>query len=207
LVWIKICGITREEDVDAVSEARADAIGLITGLPESPRNLSRERVVELANYARNKIDVTVVTNSTYLLKNIEFFNQVKPWAVQVYGNIQEVNQLRSLLQSKLIWSIAPTTYYATEDACYDALLIDSRVANEVIEKELEQCKKVRDAIYPKPLILAGGLNTLNVANVIHKVHPYGIDVSSGVEISPGVKDRAKILEFINYARSDSFDKD
>jgi|ADKI01.1.fsa_nt_gi Phosphoribosylanthranilate isomerase len=207
MVWIKVCGITREEDVDSVSGAKADAIGLIIGLPESPRNLSRERAVELANYARNKIDVIGVTSSTYLSKNIDFFNQVKLWAVQVYGNIQEINQLRSLLQSRLIWSIPAADYHADEDVCYDALLIDSRAAKGMIENELEQCRRIRDAIYPKPLILAGGLNPLNVAKVIQEVNPYGVDVSSGVEISPGVKDRAKIVEFVNHARGDFVDKD
>jgi phosphoribosylanthranilate isomerase len=207
MVWIKVCGITREEDVDAVSEAKADAIGLIVGLPESPRNLSRERAVKLVNYARNKINTIAVTSSTYLLKNIDFFNQVKPWAVQVYGNIQEMNQLRSLLQSRLICSIAPTNFHVKEDASCDALLLDSRIANGMIERELEQCRKVRDAIYPKPLILAGGLNPSNVANVIQRVNPYGVDVSSGVETSPGVKDRAKIVEFVRHTRSDLIGKD
>jgi phosphoribosylanthranilate isomerase len=59
---------------------------------------------------------------------------------------------------------------------------------------------VRDAVYPKPLVLAGGLNSSNVAEAIKVVKPYAVDVSTSVESSPGVKDHAKIKAFIKEAK-------
>ena len=65
------------------------------------------------------------------------------------------------------------------------------------------CRRLRDAISPTPFILSGGLNAENVANGIRKVDPYAVDVSSGVESSPGEKDGAKIEAFVQAAKGSS----
>jgi len=61
-------------------------------------------------------------------------------------------------------------------------------------------RRVRDIIYPKHLILAGGLTPENVGEAIRKVKPHGVDVSSGVEERPGIKDHEKMFDFVAKAR-------
>jgi len=61
-------------------------------------------------------------------------------------------------------------------------------------------KRVKQVIHPKPLILAGGLTPENVAEAVRTVQPYAVDVSSGVERQPGIKDHKKIIKFIKNAK-------
>jgi phosphoribosylanthranilate isomerase len=87
---------------------------------------------------------------------------------------------------------------------FDAVLVDSFVAGrfggtgKVHDWELS--KRVRQKVHPKPLILAGGLNPENVQDAVRVVKPYAVDVSSGVESQPGIKDSKKVFEFIKNAK-------
>ena len=87
---------------------------------------------------------------------------------------------------------------------FEAILMDSpipgRYGGTGKTHDWELSRRVRDAIHPKPLILAGGLTSENVEEAIRIVKPYAVDVSSGVESHPGLKDRSKVFEFIKRAK-------
>jgi phosphoribosylanthranilate isomerase len=86
---------------------------------------------------------------------------------------------------------------------FDAILLDSLAGGyggqgKVHDWELS--RKIVEYLYPKPVMLAGGLTPENVADAVRIVRPYAVDVSSGVETDPGIKDKRKIFEFVKNAR-------
>ena len=87
---------------------------------------------------------------------------------------------------------------------FDAVLLDSfakgRYGGTGVVHDWELSKLVKQVIHPKPLILAGGLNPENVADAVRVVQPYAVDVSSGVELQPGIKDNQKMVDFIKNAK-------
>ncbi len=87
---------------------------------------------------------------------------------------------------------------------FDAVLVDSFVSGKFggtgRVHDWELSKRVKRLIHPKPLILAGGLNPENVQDAVRAVQPYAVDVSTGVESQPGIKDSKKVFEFIKNAK-------
>jgi phosphoribosylanthranilate isomerase len=87
---------------------------------------------------------------------------------------------------------------------FDAVLLDSFVQGKHggtgVIHDWNLSLHIKQVIHPKPLILAGGLNPENVAEAVRTVEPYAVDVSSGVERQPGVKDNRKMVEFVKNAK-------
>ena len=87
---------------------------------------------------------------------------------------------------------------------FDCVLLDSLTQGKYggtgLTHDWTLSKHIRDLIYPVPLILAGGLSPNNVAEAVRMVNPYAVDVSSGVELKPGIKDNQKIVAFIKNAK-------
>ena len=87
---------------------------------------------------------------------------------------------------------------------FDAILFDSfahgKHGGTGIIHDWNLSQHVKEVIHPKPLILAGGLNPENVAEAVRTAQPYAVDVSSGVERQPGIKDHKRIIEFIKNAK-------
>jgi len=86
----------------------------------------------------------------------------------------------------------------------DAILMDSCLPGKYggtgETHDWKLSRRVRDAIHPKPFVLAGGLTPENVEEAIRMVKPYAVDVSSGVESHPGIKDECKVFEFTKRAK-------
>jgi phosphoribosylanthranilate isomerase len=208
---VKICGLTREEDLAFAVAAGADAVGFLVGIPSSPRNLTPEKAKRLINKVPAFVDSVVVTAP----KSVEWLTKVceklKPSAIQIHGK----EQLDSSIIHKKIKDVRLIkTVYVTEDALnegaredlktFDAVLLDSFIhgqcggTGKVHDWTLS--RQLKDAIAPIPVILAGGLKSENVKNAILAVEPYAVDVASGVEASPGVKDHNKIWAFVENAK-------
>jgi len=210
-VRVKICGITREEDLAIAVAAGADAVGFIVGVPSSPRNISlkkAEKLTRLVPIFVKSVLVTVLTNINELLKTYE---KLIPDAVQIHGgNLPDALTLREKLpNTPLIRAINANPLNALEVALeasksFDAILLDSsapgRYGGTGIVHDWDLSKCVKQVIHPKPLILAGGLNPENVKDAIRTVQPYGVDVSTGVELRPGIKDPEKIRIFVENAK-------
>lgn len=209
-VRVKICGITREEDIAAAVASGADAVGFVVGIPSSARNISlkrAEKLIKLVPIFVKSVLVTVPTSIDELLKTCEKLN---PDSIQIHGeNLPDSSALREKLpNTPLIRAIAANPFNAlevrSEAKSSDAILIDSSARGKQggtgIIHDWNLSKLVKQAIQPKPLILAGGLNPENVKDAIQKVQPYAVDVSTGVESRPGIKDPEKVLAFIENAK-------
>lgn len=211
MVRVKICGITRKEDLDDAAAAGADAVGFVVDVASSPRNISLTEAEILIRQVPPFVKSVVVTVPTGLEELVETCEKLNPDAVQIHGgNLLDVSAVREKLPNMLvIGAVKANPTNAIDSAAkaakmFDAVLLDSFVhgkhggAGVVHDWELSKC--VKQVIHPKPLILAGGLNPENVAEAVRIVEPYAVDVSSGVERQPGIKDYKKIIKFIKNAK-------
>lgn len=209
-VRVKVCGITSFKDLRMVVEAGADAVGFVVNVAESPRNLSineAEKLIKSTPILVETVVVTVPKDPRYLEKIYEGLN---PDIIQVHGLSHPYKEVRERLpDARLIGAIQAKSDLTVDVAAeavnaFDAVLLDSYVSGKHggtgRTHDWTLSRRVREAIYPTPLILAGGLNPENVKEAIHVVKPYAVDVSSGVESRPGVKDRKKVLEFIENVK-------
>jgi len=210
-VRVKVCGLTREADVDAAVSAGADAVGFISGFPDSPRNLSLERVRELASRVPPLVSaVLVTTRETVALREPEV-RRAGVGALQLYGDVPDPLSLRASLGVRLIRPLLIGPEGAREtlpsSLGFDALLTDTlrpgMMGGTGVPADWAACRRIRDAVLPLPTVLSGGLRPENVADGIRAVRPFAVDVSSGVESSPGVKDAARVAEFVRRAREAS----
>ena len=213
-VKVKICGITREKDLNLTINAGADAIGFIVGVPLSPRNISIDKAQRLASQIPvfTKSVLVMVPNSLEEIVNAHQI--VDTDAIQIHGDIMfdtetiredipGIDLIRAVnLKSKALLNI---NEIATN---YDAILLDSYVPGRYGGTGMTQnwsfSSKIRRTIKTQKMILAGGLNPSNIQAAIKKVKPYAVDVSTGVESSPGVKDSEKIMSFIKNAKDVQF---
>ncbi|MDG6910349.1 MAG: phosphoribosylanthranilate isomerase [Nitrososphaerota archaeon] len=202
---VKICGVTRVQDVVSAVEAGADAVGFISGF-ESPRNVSLERAAELIGKVPPFVDSVLVTRAEVLEMHLDRIGQMRPSAIQLYGGVTDPVGLKAKLGVKLI---LPHLVKRGGDEIgdtegFDAVLSDTYRkgafggTGEVSDWAL--CRELRDEVAPVPFILSGGLNPENVEKAITAVRPFAVDSSSGVEASPGLKDSSKVRAFVDRAR-------
>jgi phosphoribosylanthranilate isomerase len=211
-VRVKICGITRKEDLDAAAAAGADAVGLVVGVAASPRNISLEKAEKLFRQVPPFVKSVLVTIPTSPDELSEACKKLNPDAVQIHGaNPRNAALFREKLSvTPLIRAVNANSVDAFEAAqaaskIFDAVLLDSLAEGQYggtgIVHDWTLSKRIRHIIHPTPLILAGGLNPENIAEAVRVVQPYAVDVSSGVEQQPGHKDNQKMIEFIKSAKN------
>jgi phosphoribosylanthranilate isomerase len=210
-VRVKICGITREEDLAIAVAAGADAVGFVVGVTSSPRNLTLEKAEKLMKHVPIFVDSVVVTPSNNIDSLVKTCETLRPNAIQIHGeNPLDASAIREKTHyARLIKTVYVKTADAIHEAVkasgfFDAVLLDSfaqgKHGGTGVVHDWQLSRKIRQMIEPKPLILAGGLKPENVQDAIRVVQPYAVDVSSGVELSPSVKDQQKVIEFIKKAK-------
>jgi phosphoribosylanthranilate isomerase len=209
-VRVKICGITREEDLDAAVEAGADAVGFVVGVASSPRNPSLKKTESLIEQVPLFVKSVLVTVPRSI-EDFTAYEKLNPDVIQIHGDNLHATEAIKLKFPNIIF-IRGVNAQVTNDLeavaktakLFDAVLFDSfvegRYGGTGVVHNWEISRRVRQVIQPKPLILAGGLNPENVAEAVRTVEPYAVDVSSGVEQKPGVKSNHKIVEFIKNAK-------
>jgi phosphoribosylanthranilate isomerase len=210
-VKVKICGITRPEDLAVAVAAGADAVGFLVGIPSSPRNLTLERAKSLLKQVPIFVDSVVVTAPQNIERLVEICERLKPTAIQIHGKKQlEAAEIRQRVKNvcliKTIY-VNPATLSETaiEDSkIFDAILLDSFTRGQLggtgRVHDWKISRLVRETVEPTPVILAGGLNPKNVKQAILTVQPYAVDVASGVELRPGVKAPKKVRAFVENAK-------
>jgi phosphoribosylanthranilate isomerase len=212
-VKVKICGITREEDLKTAATLGADAVGFVVDVPSSSRSISAKKASELIQRVPIFMKSVVVIVPRAINEILKTCEEVSPNSIQIHGEHfdSDTSTLRKSLPHihfiRAINTHSPNLIEVSLRASktYDAVLIDSVVDGKYggtgIVHDWKLSKQVKHAIQPKPLILAGGLNSENVGDAISVVQPYAVDVSTGVEVFPGRKDPKKMLSFIKNAKS------
>ncbi len=202
-VRIKICGITSVGDAQAAAEAGADAIGLMLWGP-SKRFVTNTKAAEIVRSLPpfvSKVGVFVDATAEEVFRAVK---EIGLDTVQLHGEetpefCRQFAPLKVMkaFRVKNAASLATLTDYNT-----DAWLLDSYVAGEkggtgaVFNWDL--AVQAKDS--GKPIVLAGGLTPENIAEAVHEVWPYAVDVSSGVESAPGKKDAEMIRRFVEAIR-------
>ena len=209
---VKICGITNKNDLQSAINAGADAVGFILGVKSSPRNLKIKEAKELICQVPLFVDSVVVTVSENLENIMELGKKLHPTTIQIHGNLSnaEISSFKESLPNLfLIRSIRANPENVEKKALktskyFDAILLDSYIKGKYggtgVVHDWDLSLKIKMIIDPIPMILAGGLTPENVENAIGFVRPYAVDVSSGVEKEPGIKDELKIINFIKRAK-------
>ncbi len=205
MVKVKICGITNLRDARVAVEAGADALGFI--FAPSPRLVTPEKARNIVKRLPPFVTpVGVFVNEEIgCLLDVATYTGVK--AVQLHGD-ETPSYVKEVMRNGLFWGIKAFRIKTKKDLTKlktykpHAFLLDSYQKGQLggtgkpFPWEL-----AREARELGTIILAGGLNPENVQEAIRTVQPYGVDVSSGVESSPGRKDRRLVKEFVQTAKS------
>lgn len=200
---VKICGITRPGDAVAAVEAGADWIGL-NFWSSSSRYIGPAAAVEVASAARAAGTVTLVgvfVNET-TARIAEIAAQVGLDRVQLHGDETPADcaALGASAIKALSMASAGDVARIAQFPC-DTVLIDTPTAGYGGSGRTFDWSLARDAVATgKRVVLAGGLGPDNVAAAVAEVAPFGVDVASGVEASPGVKDPELIRRFVTAAK-------
>lgn len=193
---VKICGITRREDADAAARWGADYVGFVLW-PNSPRATTLERVREIVPALPASVtpvgvfvDPTAEQIDAAAEAGIRLAQVHADTAIELHVRVPVVRAVR-LAPS----GIAP-------DVPDDLILLDAHdpVARGGTGKTIDWDRAAKVASHRR-IFLAGGLTPANVGDAITRVRPYAVDVASGVESSPGVKNHALLQAFITMAKS------
>jgi phosphoribosylanthranilate isomerase len=207
MIYVKICGITSLEDAHAAVDSGADALGFVF-YPPSPRYVTPEQAEQIiktlppfVTTVGLFVDVTLATvNRTVACCGLD--------RVQLHGREtpEFCRQItRPVIKAIRIKNAESLTHVA--DYMVSAYLLDAYVEGALpggTGASFSWDLAARAKSYG-PLILAGGLTPENVEIAIDQVRPYGVDVSTGVERAPGVKDHRKVRQFIARAKAAALD--
>lgn len=199
---IKVCGLTREADVDAAVQAGADAIGFVL-YDQSPRHVDARRAGELASRLPPFVTpVLLLVNATPA--QVAEAVQAAPHALLQFHGDESVADCEAALRPYIRAArMAPgfdLLNFAHAYRSAQAVLVDAHVdgyggGGKVFDWSL------LPADLPLPIVLSGGLHPGNVAEGVRRLRPWAVDVSSGVEVSKGVKDAALMRQFCQAVRA------
>lgn len=198
---VKICGITKLEDALAAAEFGADALGFVF-FEKSPRYINPEKAAEIIRELPPFITPVALFVNEEKEKILDILATTGINVLQLHG--EETPEYANSFQMRVLKAIRvrnEESLSATSDYSSSSILLDawSPEAYGGTGKKFDWDILRRIGV-EKRVVLAGGLNADNVSYAINLVKPYGVDVSSGVEICAGEKDHKKIEQFIKAAK-------
>lgn len=208
---IKICGLKTTDALDAALGAGADMVGVVF-FPKSPRNVDLATAATLAERARGRAKVVALTVDADDALLTDIVREVRPDALQLHGkeSVERVVEIRRRFGLPVIKAVGIGSIDDIERALAyadvaDQLLLDAKApigaalpGGNGVPFDWNLLSRLD---LSKPFMLSGGLHTENVAEALRLTSAPGVDVSSGVESAPGVKDPARITAFIEAARA------
>lgn len=197
---IKLCGLTRPCDIEAVNELQPDYIGFVFA-KKSRRYVSPEKAEELKAMLAPGIQAVGVFVNEELEQIAALFEAGTIDVAQLHGQESEteIRRLRELTNHPMIQAFRIDTEQDVERAnasTADYVLLDSGAGGTGTVFDWDLLQAIR-----RPYFLAGGLDTENIGTVKAKLNPYGVDVSSGIETG-GYKDKEKMTAFVAAARKE-----
>ena len=205
---IKICGITRENEIELLNELHVDYAGFVLFFEKSKRNVDLDRAVELKNRLKNTKSVAVVVEPT--LEQARAIEEAGFDVLQVHGRLAEDIEKECGIT---IWKavnvknedgeaqISELEEFLKNDRI-SAIVMDA--ANAGSGEPFDWDVLLNEDFGAKDFILAGGLNPINVGSAIQKLAPDVVDVSSGVEYTDKTimgKDAEKVIKFVENTRN------
>ena len=198
MTWVKVCGMRTVSDLEAAAEAGADVVGLVL-VPGTPRYLEVDDAARLASASR--LPTVILTLDATLGDLVDLVDRVGAAGVQPYGDhIPEAARAATEAGAFVLRPVrvrGPVDLGALppgQTALLDGYSPDGLGGTG---------KQVAPEWLPPPgsrYVLAGGLNPSNVADAVSRYRPWGVDASSGLESAPGVKDPARIRDFVRNAK-------
>jgi phosphoribosylanthranilate isomerase len=201
--FVKFCGL--KDPVTVKEVPSGGAAGFVIDVPASPRNISPELALDLISQVPTEAEAwaVVVDPSPELIHRL--FDEVGVDRIQVYGKIPaglEFLEVHHLVPSVPVPPLASggedPPIPAAED--YPRIHLDAAgqplPGGSGVRPDWEACARIVDTHPGRKFVLAGGLTPENVADALGSVRPWGVDVSSGIESAPGVKDLSKMQAFL-----------
>ena len=199
-MFVKICGLTRTEDIDVCVDLRVDAIGLnLTQI--SPRKITTATAFALATHIGKSARVVWVLDASPPQELVDLLNEFPLSLVQRCDTAWAwPDTLEAVRRIEVVRPSRPGDVDKAAQRTEPLLVCDAPGAlggtGEPADWALARTLAAR-----KSILLAGGLNPSNVAEAVCVVQPFGVDVASGVEVSPGIKDHEKLRAFVRKVRS------
>ena len=198
-MFIKICGITNEQDALLAVALGADALGFV--FAPSPRQVAPQRVKEIVRRLPQNIITVGVFRDEHPQRVIDTAREAGVFGAQLHGH--ESTRHVSDVMKEIHWVIKAVAAGSVEARTADEfqtnlILVDSPNPGSGVEFDRSLLSEIPSGLR---ILLAGGLTPDNVGDAIAQVEPWGVDVSSGVEKSHGYKDPIKLKNFIEASRS------
>jgi len=200
---IKCCGMTRVEDAQLAAQLGADAIGMVF-TARSKRRVSLEQALAIARAVPPMVSTVALFMDDDALLVQEVIDAIQPDLLQFHGEERDDwcaqfgrRYLKAIAMGEGATALPKLRNYPGAAA----LLLDGHGLGEAGGSGKVFDWSLMPADLSQPLILAGGLTSANVAEAIRAARPWGVDVASGVESAPGIKDPRKLADFIQAVRS------
>jgi phosphoribosylanthranilate isomerase len=197
MTWVKVCGMTRVEDVTAAVEAGADAVGIVL-IPSSPRFVPRERAAELVAAAGGvrRVMLTVDLAPGDLSGLLE---ETGADGIQPYGVEASAVATAAMAAGVFVLRPVPVGIGLDLPGPGEGIPLLDAAGPALGGTGLRFDWDLATGI-DVPWVLAGGLGPDNVAEAVARVRPWGVDASSGLEEAPGIKDHGRVATFVREAK-------
>lgn len=202
---IKLCGLKRLEDIEAVNQIQPDFCGFVIEVPKSSRCVSREQVRMFKKELKDGIlPVGVFVNAPEELV-AELLEEGTLAMAQLHGQEEEsyIQRLRRLTDKPLIQAFSIKTVQDVERAYQSSaeyILLDQGGGGTGKTFDWSLVSETEKTWKKRPFFLAGGLHTGNIGQAIHELHPWAVDLSSSLEVN-GVKDFEKMRKAVEIVRA------
>lgn len=197
---IKLCGLTRPCDIEAVNELKPEYIGFVFA-QKSRRYITAEKAEELKKLLHPDIE----TVGVFVNENVETVARLLSGGIidiaQLHGSEDEnyIGQLRKLTDKSIIKAFrieSEQDIINAQNSSADFVLLDSGNGGTGTVFDWELLMNIS-----RPYFLAGGLDNSNIQDAVRRLNPYAVDVSSGIE-TDGLKDKNKMTEFVDIVRKE-----